>query len=200
MRFARTVLLLAVGFSIIAPSNSQAFTEKQLSQMWNNALACSASCGQGLSQCVGGCGLFFHRRCVNDCNGDYNTCYDGCWADTPFVETSSAFDNTATLVGNGRTIRISGPLTCPEGAKATIDVTLTQEGGAVATGRVKVQCQADTAEFAADLKKTGRNEILPFGAAQACGVAQISRQSENATALQWCREVTVLPEGVQLED
>ena len=101
---------------------------------------------------------------------------------------------------NGRSIYISGPLDCPEGGTATIDVTVTHEGGAIAGGQAKVQCQADTAEFTATLATNGANVFPPLSQVKACGTAQISRRGANASAFQWCRDVTLVPEGVELQD
>jgi hypothetical protein len=106
----------------------------------------------------------------------------------------------AVLGRNGRSIYISGPLDCPEGGTATIDVTVTHEGGAIAGGQAKVQCQADTAEFTATLATNGANVFPPLSQVKACGTAQISRRGANASAFQWCRDVTLVPEGVELQD
>jgi hypothetical protein len=195
-----TALFLAISFGVTLIGDAHAYSERQLTQAWNNYTGCVNGCSISQTGCVNGCGFFFNKSCVTNCNTNSTNCQNDCWSSSILADPDGAFDDTAALAPNGRSIAISGPLVCPEGGTATIGVTLTQETGAIAEGQAKVQCRADTTEFSARLATIGSNVFQPFGEATACGTAQIARQGSNGAAFQWCRQVILVPEGAELQD
>ena len=188
------VLLVAFGCGLIVVADAQAYSERQLRQAQEAYNGCVSGCGFSLNSCTNNCGIFFNKSCVTNCNISATNCQNDCWAGSILADPDSAFDDTAVLASNGRSIRVSGPLTCPEGATATIGVTLTHEAGAVAEGEAKVQCVADTTDFLATVATKGSNVFAPLSQAKACGTAQIAWRGSNAAAFQWCRDVILLPE------
>ncbi len=191
-------LLVVIGFGVTVVGEAAAYSDRQLTQAWNNYTGCVNGCGISQNGCVNGCGFFFNKSCVTNCNINSTNCQNDCWSSSILSNPDGAFEETAVLARNGRSIDISGPLACPDGGTATIAVTVTHETGAIAGGQAKVQCRADTTEFTARLATNGPSVFPPFGEVTACGTAQITRQGANAAAFQWCREVILVPEGTAL--
>jgi hypothetical protein len=194
------VLIVAIGFGVAVVGDAEAYSERQLTQAWSSYTGCVNGCSISQTGCVNNCGVFFNKSCVTNCNTNSVNCQNDCWSGSILSDPDSAFDDTAVLAPNGRSIDISGPLVCPEGGTATIDVTLTHETGAIAEGQAKVQCVADTTQFTARLATNGSNVFPPFSQVTACGTAQISRRGFNAAAFQWCREVILIPQGAELQN
>jgi len=192
------VLLVAVSCGFTIAADAQAYSQRELTQAWTAYEGCVGGCSASFNSCKNNCGVFFNKSCVTNCNTTSTNCQNDCWGNSILSNPDSAFDDTAVLARNGRSIYVSGPLTCPEGSTATIDVTLTHETGAIAEGEAKVQCVADTTDFIARIATNGSNVFAPFSQAKACGTAQISRQGANASAFQWCRDVILLPEGTEV--
>jgi hypothetical protein len=108
--------------------------------------------------------------------------------------------DTAAFGHEGRGARVGGPLFCPVGATADIEVTVTQAGSsAIATGRTHARCTAGETSFTVDVK-AGSTPLQAAGTALACGAAWIHDGAQGFDAFQWCREITLLPEGGQLEN
>ena len=194
------VLLVAIGFGAVVVGDAQAYSERQLKEAWGSYTGCVNGCGFSRSGCVNGCGIFFNKSCVTNCNTNSTNCQNDCWSGSILSDPDSAFDETAVLTRSGRSIDISGPLVCPEGGTATIQVRVTHEAGAIAKGQAKVQCLADTTEFTARLTANGSNVFPPFSQVTACGTAQISRRGNKGAAFQWCREVILVPQGTTQQD
>ena len=194
------VLLGAISCSLAVVADAEAYSERQLTQAWGNYTGCVNGCSISQSGCVNNCGVFFNKSCVTNCNTNSTNCQNDCWSGSILSDPDAAFDETAVLAPNGRSILISGPLDCPEGGTATIDVTVTHDAGAIAGGQAKVQCVADTKEFTARLATNGVNVFQPLSQVKACGTAQISRRAANGAAFQWCRDVILVPEGTELQD
>jgi hypothetical protein len=91
-------------------------------------------------------------------------------------------------------------LQCPEGAKAKISVTLTQLSGAIAQGETRVVCPAGETSFTVRAVVDGKPRFQAPSTATACAVAQIRFGGQDLQALQWCRDITLLPDGVELEE
>jgi hypothetical protein len=193
------VLLVAIGLDLGVVDHASAYSERQLTQAWDVYTGCVSGCSSSRTGCVNNCGIFFNKSCLTNCNTTSTNCQNDCWSGSILSDPDSAFDEVALLARNGRSIYISGPLDCPEGGTATIDVTVTHETGAIAGGQAKVQCRADTKEFTATLATNGSTAFPPYSEVKACGTAQIARQGANASAFQWCRDVTLVPEGVHVE-
>ena len=54
--------------------------------------------------------------------------------------------------------------------------------------------------FATRAMVLGNTKFQALSPATACGVARIHAGAQGVRALQWCRQVTVLPEGIELEE
>jgi len=63
---------------------------------------------------------------------------------------------------------------------------------------VRARCEADEAAFDATVQTIGSATFLPLSKAQACGVARIHAADINLDSFQWCREITLAPETVEL--
>jgi hypothetical protein len=193
------VLLVAIGLGLGIVGPAHAYSERQLTQAWDIYTGCVGGCSSSRTGCVNNCGVFFNKSCVTNCNTTSTNCQNDCWSSSILSDPDSAFDDVALLARNGRSIYVSGPLDCPEGGTATIEVRLTHETGAIAQGQAKVQCGAGTKDFTATLATNGSTVFPPYSEVKACGTAQIARRGANASAFQWCRDVTLVPEGVAVE-
>jgi hypothetical protein len=197
---AGAVLLVAIGFILLDAKGARATFSKEVFASYSN---CLVGCDSSQTTCnTGCCGILFCRKgCLSTCQSAETTCQGGC-SDAAFGGGSDgAFFDEATVSANGRTIRVGGPLQCPEGATADVAVTLTQAGsGAVATGEVRVPCPAGEGSFSADAHATGAAGFKPLGKVHACGTARIQAANQSLDAFQWCRDVTIVPEGVELGD
>jgi hypothetical protein len=90
---------------------------------------------------------------------------------------------------------------CPAGATTDLGVTLTQTvTGAVAVGQGRVACAEGETTFAIDAKTVGATEFLSGPPVTACGAAQVRSGGLVLESFQWCRDITLVPEGLQLED
>jgi len=162
---------------------------------------CYDTCLVTYTSCVPKCcGLIFcSKKCVTACDGELTGCDGGCRIGCPTCNPDGAFFDTATIGRDGRTLRVSGPLVCPAGGTADIDVTVTQgAGGAIATGHTRVACPDHETTFTVDAKTTATAAFVPVSTAQACGTTRIHSAAEDVDSFQWCRDITLLPEGVQL--
>jgi hypothetical protein len=160
-----------------------------------DTLVCKLDCSSTHAECSASCcGLILcGKRCLTGCQISLEGCNEAC--DT----SDGAFFDTAVLANGGRRLQLGGPFVCPEGAKADIAVTLTQ-GGAVATGQTSLRCPAGETSFSVDAHVIGNAAFAPASAVRACAVAQTSTVGQGISSFQWCRDVTPLPDGVQLED
>lgn len=184
---------LVVGFSGEAHAKKDANIVAQV-QCANDCLSEEAACQTGC------CGLLFCRKsCLSACFTNERICEDDC-AIRLGSDPDGAFFDTVTPEGDGRVLRVSGPLQCPFGAVAEIQVTVTQNAGPVANGHVRVLCPAAGNAFTVPAAVLGISRFQPLSTATACGVARIHAGRQGVNALQWCRDVTVLPEGIQLEE
>lgn len=181
-----TAMVGAVPTTIWAASRTQTII---------NQSNCQSECTISLRSCTAGCcgTTTCGKTCVGVCDATYNVCLNICG----FAAIDGAFFDTATIAPNGRRIRVGGPLSCPEGATADLSFSLSQSDGAIATGQANVECGGDTT-YTADVHTQGSNSFEPFAATQACGVARIHAANLSLNALQWCRDITVVPEGVEL--
>jgi hypothetical protein len=201
--FASAVLLVAISLGLVATDRAQAATSQF--EIMVQIANCFVGCDSRQTACNSGCcilgGLLCGGRCINKCQATSDQCKNDCNLTAIGGTPEGAFFDTVTLATNQRTLHIGGPFFCPEGATADLDVTLTQHGiGAVAQGRAHIQCPVDgDTSFALDASTVGNTLFKPLGKAQACGTARIHSASLSLDSFQWCREVTVLPEGVELQ-
>jgi hypothetical protein len=192
--------LLAIGLVSAAPPGAHAAKIVDIIVEQNN---CLAECSQDTKACTTACcsRLLCRSSCVDACNSNLNICNADCSTFCSTCSPDSAFFDTATISGDGRLVNVGGPLVCPESATADLDVTLTQKGtGAVATGHVRAQCPPSETTFAVAVQTTGSTSFLPLSKVQACGTAWIHGANLSLDSFQWCREITLVPAGFQLEE
>jgi len=164
-------------------------------------LVCYRECQRDEAACAPSCcGRFFcGTHCLSNCAETRLACEHNC-SDLFGGPTSSAFFDTVTLSPKAHAILASGLLQCPEGAEAEISVTLSQLSGAIAQGETRVVCPAEETSFTVRAVVVGKPSFQALSTATACAVAQIHSGARALRTLQWCRNVTVLPDGVGLEE
>lgn len=202
--FAGVLLLLAIGFSLFVSAEALASKSATIATQFN----CNVDCDSTQTTCNKGCcgpfGLLCSGTCINSCQTKADACKLSC-ANAAIGATSATTDffDTATIGPEGRIITLGGPLSCSEGGTADLQVTLTQHNGAIAKGSTKIQCPnvEERAEysFTLDVRTTGGVNFQVPGTALACGIRRIGAANITLDAWQWCREITILPEGVELQ-
>ncbi len=201
LTFVAAVLVAAAALDLVASGTAHALkTEDVVIAQFN----CNVGCDSAQTTCNGGCCILGGRlcsgKCITTCQATADQCKADCASAAIGATSSGAFADTATIARNGRTIAIEGPFVCPQGGTADLEVTLTQDTGAVAKGTTRFECPAgNETSFALDLNTIGNTRFHGLGAAQACGAARITAPGVTVDAFQWCRDVTVVPEGVDLE-
>jgi hypothetical protein len=198
----RVSLATAIGlFATVAlavlPGPAEAATEAELTELIRCTNGCRSSEGSCSGECCGR--IFCKKSCLGSCAQTRIACEEGCY-DQVGTASSGAFFETASLSGNGRLIQTSGPLQCPEGAIATISVTVSQSPGIIARGQSRVACPAGEGSFTVRAVARSKTKFHAPSTATACAVAQIRIGARDVDALQWCRDLSVLPGGVELED
>jgi hypothetical protein len=195
-----TKVLIGIGLATLLCSVAQAKTQAEILIELNN---CNAGCDATASSCTSGCcGILFCRKsCITSCDSSESLCKENCSGSVIGATTTSAFFDTATISQRGRFLRVGGPLVCPDGATADIDVSVTQSNSAtVGTGSAHVRCEAGETSFTTTVRAEGTGAFQPASGARACGTARIHAAGDAIEALQWCRDITLLPDGIQLEE
>jgi hypothetical protein len=188
--FAATVL---VGW----PGDAHAKKDEVLAARIECVKACLVE--EGVCQ-AGCCGRIFCRKsCLGACFTNEGVCETDCDVRLGGDPDGAFFDTAASLRG-GRVLRLSGPLQCPAGATVDLSVTVTQHAGPIARGHISRVCPVDEGSFTARAVAIGSSKFQPLSAATACAVARIHTGSQGVNSIQWCRDVTILPPGVELED
>jgi len=193
------VLVGAFGLELAAPRGVRASTTAEIVELAN----CYNVCTQDYEICNAGCcGRFFcSSKCIGGCSQNVKSCRGGCTLFCSTCNPDGAFFPTAAIARGGRIIRVGGPFICPNGATTDLDVTLTQTAtGAVAKGQARVACADGETTFAAAASTVGDTAFLSGPPVTACGAAQVRSGGLVLESFQWCRDITLLPEGVQLED
>ena len=189
--------LIAISVLILLVGQAQAKKDEkllQLIQCTNNCLTEEATCQSG---CCGR--IFCKKSCLGVCFDNERVCEGSC--DISFQgDPDGEFADVATQGPKGRALRITGPLRCPANAVVDLSVTLSQSTGAIAKGQLKLTCPDGDTNFAARALVIGSTKFQPLSPATACAVARIHVGAQGVRALQWCRELTVLPEGTELEE
>jgi hypothetical protein len=201
---ALAVLLMTLGLPFAAVENAEARTQTEILLA---QYACNLECDDSQVACNSGCCILNGRlcggRCITSCQGTADTCKSDCaLSSLGGALTTSAFFDTVTIAPSGRLIRVGGPFLCPQAATVDLNVTLTQNGvGAVASGATHFTCPRGETTFGFDVSVDGNTTFLPLGTAQACGTARVrAGKGLSLDSFQWCRDVTVVPEGVELQD
>ncbi len=192
--------IVSLACVFFASGRAQAATSKAVA---DELSTCYDGCLRGYVSCTPTCcGILFCRKdCVIGCFQQLDGCDADCRAFCSTCDPDGAFDDTATIARDGRTVRIGGPLRCAEGATADIDVTITQgAGGAVATGHARVSCPDHDTSFTLDARTTAQAAFVPASTVHACGTARIHAAAVDVDSFQWCRDVTLLPQGVDLDE
>ncbi len=100
------------------------------------------------------------------------------------TSTVKMFDATQHLHGTGRTIAVSGPLQCTEGAHAIVRFTLTQDGE-IAEGRANLPCTGERESFHGTAKVAEGGTFEP-GSAAACGEVTLVERGQVVDRSTWC--------------
>lgn len=171
------------------------------------------SCGVSIEQCVDECGAVAKacnaacctgslcgKRCITRCSTTESACVDSC-RDLPGTFLDGAFFDTVTVKQDGRLLVVSGPFTCQEGARATVEVRVTEAStGAVGSATTRVKCAAGETQFRVAVRAAAARPFGLVGTATACGAARIDDRGKRLDAFQWCRDVVLLPEGAELRE
>ena len=172
----------------------------------------SVSCGSSIEQCVdechaaasrcnaGCCGsLACGKRCILQCSATESACVEACRDVTTGAFVDGAFFETAVVKQEGRRLDVSGPFKCQEGARATVEVRVTESStGALGIGTAHLKCAAGETTFTASVRAASAKKFGMIGAATACGAARIDDGRERLDGFQWCRDVILVPEGFEL--
>ena len=114
-------------------------------------------------------------------------------AHTAFARiTANTIDLVAIVTDNGRHIIVTGPISCTEGERAYLRVTVTQRStGAVAEGRTLITCTENTQQWEAHASIQGE-ETFEEGPATAVAVAHTTGGGETTDAHQWLVNITLV--------
>jgi hypothetical protein len=199
--FSGATLVVAIASIVLAMSDAHAAFPADVFADYSN---CLVGCDNTQESCSAGCcilgGRLCSARCLNNCQSAESLCQTNCSTQYFGSFDDGAFFPQATLRRNQRDVRLGGPFECPAGGVADLAVTLTQQReGAVGTGQVRVPCAPD-GSFVVDVHTIGAAKFRPFSSAQACGAAHVQAANVSFDAFQWCREVTIVPDGFELEE
>jgi hypothetical protein len=134
--------------------------------------------------------------CLSTCSSRASACRSNCYV------ASSDVDAVARLADSGRRLIVTGPLQCDEGLEVRdLHVSVIQTGvGATAEGRGRLTCTGGGQSWSVDAVLHGPGQLRPFDVAEVCAVADFGQPGLEVEVKRWCRQVTVLPAGVELED
>ena len=108
--------------------------------------------------------------------------------------TANTIDPVAIAVDNGRDVIVTGPLSCTEGERAYLRVTVTQSStGAVAEGRTLITCIESTQQWGVHASTQGK-ETFEEGPATATAVARTTERGETTDAHQWLVDIALVGE------
>ena len=198
MTYRATFIGIALTIALCSGASARTFEETlvDLGICYNRCSLTSQTCTKGC------CGILICKKgCVLGCDSALTSCKTQCETDIVGNPLGSAFFDDAVVSRNGRSVRVGGPLACVNGAVVDILVTLTQQStGAIATGQAQVPCSEETDSFSLQANATGTAGFDAPGAIDACGAAKIRSGSVAIDAFQWCRTLTAVPKGVELEE
>jgi hypothetical protein len=101
------------------------------------------------------------------------------------VRLGNTIDPLVSLSEEGRHLVVTGPITCPEGDRVRMRVTVTQRTtGAIAEGITHVVCTGDQQQWVAELSTPGNEAFLP-GDATAVALGQTTNPVDSSDAHQW---------------
>ena len=104
----------------------------------------------------------------------------------------NTIDSVATVTDNGRLVVATGPLSCTEGERAYLRVTLSQrDTGAVAEGHTFVDCTGEVQQWEVHAFIQGRDTFVE-GPATAVAIARTTVRGTSSDAHQWLVNVTLV--------
>ncbi|HEV8583309.1 MAG TPA: hypothetical protein VGX68_29950 [Thermoanaerobaculia bacterium] len=123
------------------------------------------------------------------------TVVGGFGAQTAFARiTANTIDPVAVVADNGRDVIVTGPISCPEGERAYLRVTVTQRStGAVAEGRTFIACMESTQQWEVHASTQGKDTFVE-GPATATAVARTAEREETTDAHQWLVDIALVGE------
>ena len=112
------------------------------------------------------------------------------WARVVF----NTIDPVGDVRDHGRRIVVTGPISCDEGQRSDLRVTVTQRStGAVAEGRTVITCTGAVQQWEVHASVHGR-ESLEEGPAIAVALASTSTHGDTDDAHQWLVGITLVKE------
>ena len=106
----------------------------------------------------------------------------------------NTIDPTATLIDNGRSVVVTGPIQCSETQPAYLRVTVSQRStGAVAGGIAQITCTPEQEQWSVRITTQG-NATFEEGPAIATALARSTLQGSPDDAHQWLVEITIVKE------
>ncbi len=106
----------------------------------------------------------------------------------------NTIDAVAILTDAGRSVIVTGPITCTPGERVFLGVTVTQRStGALAEGRGVITCTGEALQWEIDAPLRGRAAFVD-GPAIAVAVARSTDHGITTDAHQWLVEVTLVTE------
>ena len=106
----------------------------------------------------------------------------------------NTIDPVAVATEGGHHVVVTGPLTCTEGERAYLSLTLTQRTtGALAEGNALITCTGVEQQWSVDAAVHGKAGVTP-GPAVAVAVATTVLRGTTTDAHQWLVDVTIVPE------
>jgi hypothetical protein len=106
--------------------------------------------------------------------------------------SDQTINRTATITSDGRHVLVSGPVSCTEGEKISIEVTLTQRStGAVAEGVWQGSCTGERQQWSLKATTEGKN-TFEEGSAEAVALGITKDHGEVTDAHQWFRSIRLV--------
>ena len=105
---------------------------------------------------------------------------------------TNTIDPIVTLSSNGRQALVTGPISCTQGEKLSLEVMVTQETtGAITEGRLIMSCTGTNQTWAINTKTQGAATLVE-GPAVAWALATTRDNGVITDSTQWKRDVTVV--------
>jgi hypothetical protein len=116
------------------------------------------------------------------------------WAAPGVAPPHDHFNRIGTVIRSGQAVLVSGPVDCPAGTTVTLQATISQGNGPVATGTWTKTCTATTKSWHATAVLS---DGTPFkaGCADGAGLAITRRNGKAVGAFQWLDQLTLTTHG-----
>jgi hypothetical protein len=107
----------------------------------------------------------------------------------------NTIDPLALVSDSGRHLIVTGPISCTQGERAYLRVTLTQRStGAVAEGYTRIRCKGEGDPQQWEVHVAVRGPAFETGPALAVALARTTDRGDTTDAHQWPVEITLVGE------